>query len=77
MDGLIVGIDMMARHCGPRKYRKRIFLITDGEKETKFDEAEKRTVIQNMNETDTRLNVITLDFCDELAEDEEEDEEDD
>ena len=26
-----------------------------------------------MNESDTRLNVITLDFCDELAEDEEED----
>ncbi len=25
-----------------------------------------------MNTTDTRLNVITLDFCDELAEDDEE-----
>jgi hypothetical protein len=27
-----------------------------------------------MNMTDTRLNVITLDFCDELAEDEDEEE---
>jgi len=29
-----------------------------------------------MNATDTRLNVITLDFCDELAEEEEEEETD-
>ncbi len=28
-----------------------------------------------MNDTDTRLNVITLDFCDDLDEDEDEDEE--
>jgi hypothetical protein len=28
-----------------------------------------------MNATDTRLNVITLDFCDELAEEDEEEEE--
>ncbi len=28
-----------------------------------------------MNETDARLNVITLDFCDDLAEDEDEEEE--
>jgi len=32
LDGLIVGMDMIARHCGTKKYKKRIFLITDGEK---------------------------------------------
>ena len=37
MDGLIVGMDMMARHCGTKKYKKRVFVITDGEKQTKFD----------------------------------------
>ena len=73
MDGLIVAMDMIARHVGTKKYKKRIFVITDGEKEAKFDEQERKTVIRNMNESDTRLNVITLDFCDELAEDEEED----
>jgi hypothetical protein len=77
MDGLIVAMDMLQRHCGTRKYKKRIFVITDGEKAAKYDEKEKKSVIQNMNETDTRLNVITLDFCDDLAEDEEEEEDDD
>ena len=30
-----------------------------------------------MNESDARLNVITLDFCDEMAEDEQEEDEED
>ena len=38
MDGLIVAMDMIARHVGTKKYKKRIFVITDGEKEAKFDE---------------------------------------
>jgi hypothetical protein len=75
MDGLIVAMDMLQRHCGTKKYKKRIFVITDGEKQAKYDAKEKSSVIQNMNETDTRLNVITLDFCNELAEDDEEEEE--
>ena len=76
MDGLIVALDMMSRHCGTKKYKKRIFLITDGEKLAKCTEEEKRDVIKSMNETDTRLNVITLDFCDDLAEDEDGEEDD-
>ena len=67
-------MDMLARHCGTKKYKKRIFVISDGEKEAKFDKKEMRTIIESMNESDTRLNVITLDFCDDLAEDEDEDE---
>lgn len=74
MDGMIVAMDMIARHCGTKKYKKRIFVITDGEKEAKCSNEEKRQVIRSMNESDTRLNVITLDFCDDLAEDEDEEE---
>lgn len=66
---------MIARHCGTKKYKKRIFLITDGEKQAQVSEKEKKAIIQSMNESDTRLNVITMDFCDDLAEDEDEDEE--
>jgi hypothetical protein len=73
MDGLIVAMDMISRHCGTKKYKRRIFVITDGEKEAKVSAEEKRTVISSMNESDTRLNVITLDFCDDLA-DEDDDE---
>lgn len=75
MDGLIVALDMLSRHCGTKKYKKRIFVITDGEKEAKCSAEERRQVIESMNETDTRLNVITLDFCDDLDEDEDEEEE--
>ena len=32
MDALEVSLDMMERFCGNKKYRKRLFLITDGEK---------------------------------------------
>ena len=75
MDGLIVAMNMLDKHCGTKKYKKRIFVITDGEKKAKFDVHEKKQVIANMNATDTRLNVITLDFCDELAEDDDDEEE--
>ena len=75
MDALIVGIDMLMSHTGKKKYRRRIFLITDGEKETKFDKQELKTVIKNMNETETKLNVISLGFCDDLEDDEDEEEE--
>ncbi len=50
-------------------------MITDGEKDIKVDKHELKSVIETMNANDTRLNVITLDFCDELGEDDEEEDE--
>ncbi|TNV73932.1 hypothetical protein FGO68_gene16167 [Halteria grandinella] len=75
VDGLIVAMDMMARHCGTKKYKRRIFVITDGERETKYDQDDFKTIASSMNETDTRLNVITLDFCEDLDEEDDEEEE--
>jgi len=72
MDGLIVATDMIDRHCGTKKYKKRVFVITDGEKLANVKPHEMKQVIANMNATDTRLNVISLDFCDELADEEDE-----
>lgn len=74
VDGLIVAMDMLARHCGTKKYKKRIFVVTDGEREARIQDKERKTLVSSMNETDTRLNVIALDFCDDLAEDEEDEE---
>ncbi len=31
VDGLVTALDMIDRHCGNKKYKKRVFLITDGE----------------------------------------------
>jgi len=33
-------MDMMVRHCGDKKYKKRVFVITDGERETQYDPRE-------------------------------------
>ena len=75
LDGLIVAMDMLNSFCGTKKYKKRIFLITDGERETKANAAELRSLVETINERDIRLNVITLDFANEMAEDSESDEE--
>jgi len=32
IDALEVALDMLEKFCGKRKYRKRLFMITDGEK---------------------------------------------
>jgi hypothetical protein len=57
------------------RYKRRIFLITDGEKDVKAEKHELKSVIETMNANDTRLNVITLDFCNDLGEDDEDEDE--
>ena len=36
IDALIVGLDLLIHFTGTKKYKKRVFLITDGEKKTKI-----------------------------------------
>ena len=31
IDGLVTAIDLIDKHCANKKYKKRVFLITDGE----------------------------------------------
>lgn len=66
---------MLNNFCGTKKYKKRIFLITDGERETKYNSSELKSLIEAIQEKDIRLNVITLDFANEMAEDSESGEE--
>jgi len=75
MDGLIVAVDLLNAYCGTRKYKRRVFLITDGERETQYSKDELRTVVENFNAQDARLNVIALDFCEDLADDDESEDE--
>jgi hypothetical protein len=74
MDGLIVGLDMLCRFVGTKKYKKRVFLITDGEKETAYSKGELAEIVNTIKKNEIKLNAITLDFCNELAEDDDEDE---
>jgi hypothetical protein len=69
IEGLWVATEMIKKHCGTKKYKKRIFLMTDGERPSKDD----RTVVEEIKKTDIRFNVIAIDFAQELA-DEDEDE---
>ena len=77
IDGLIVSLDMIKRFCGTKKYKKRVFLITDGEKQATATKKEFDSLVQQMNENDVRLNVITLDFANEFGEDSSSDQSDD
>jgi len=65
IDALIVAIDMLAKHCQKRKYNKRIFLITDGQSKT-ADTEDLKEVVNNLKEAEIKLNVIALDFCNDL-----------
>ena len=49
MDGLIVAADLLNEYCGTKKYKRRVFLITDGERDTQYSKEELRTVIENFN----------------------------
>jgi len=62
---------MIDRHCEKRKYKKRVFLITDGESPTtKNVEDRVNSMLGTLQEKDIRLNVIAMDFAHELAEEE-------
>ena len=76
VDALEVSMDMLERFCGNKKYRKRLFMITDGEKDL-GEVAERRikALVNHMKDRDVRLNVITLDFGNELAQEESEEDE--
>jgi uncharacterized protein YegL len=67
VDGLVTALDMIDRHCGTRKYKKRVFLITDGENHCETNTSEVQSLIEKMNEKGVRMNVITLDFANELG----------
>lgn len=67
---------MLNLFCGNKKYKKRLFLITDGEKaDVTKNFGRNHEMVELMQEKDIRLNVITLDFANELGQDESDDEE--
>lgn len=76
-DGLNVGLDMLTKFVGTKKFKKRIFLITDGEKQTNSNDSKMRDIIESINMHDVKLNCITVDFCQDLADDDDDEDEED
>lgn len=50
IDGLVTAMDMLGRHCGTKKYKKRVFLITDGESPNSANKPEFDSLVSKMNE---------------------------
>lgn len=76
MDGLVVALDMLTKFCGTKKYRRRLFLITDGEKKTCYEKMELDVIAKTIKNNDVKLNCITLDFCNDLCEDDSDEDDD-
>lgn len=61
-------------NLGNKKYSKRIFVITDGESEVK--EADQiDAIIDQLNQSDTSVNIIAIDFWKSLDESEDSEQE--
>ena len=76
VDTLLVGLDMLMLHTGKKKYKRRLFLITDGERKAKLEKYELGRLVEVIKENDIKLNCITLDFCNDLDDDDEDKEND-
>ena len=66
VEGLWVAVEMIKKHCGTKKYKKRIFLMTDGERP--LTSTDHRTLTEDMKKADIRFNVIAIDFADDEEE---------
>ncbi|KAH3742839.1 ATP-dependent DNA helicase [Pelomyxa schiedti] len=60
IDALVVGMDMIARKTMKKKYKKRIFLITDGGCPVLQDNLD--VILERLNSMEIRLNIIGIDF---------------
>lgn len=65
---------MIIKHTGTKKYKRRIFLITDGERKSKIESYEMKKLVEVIGDNDIKLNCITLDFCNNIDEDDEDEE---
>eukprot|EP01102_Stenamoeba_stenopodia_P012456 TRINITY_DN3947_c0_g2_i1.p1 TRINITY_DN3947_c0_g2~~TRINITY_DN3947_c0_g2_i1.p1 ORF type:complete len:754 (+),score=228.50 TRINITY_DN3947_c0_g2_i1:208-2469(+) len=68
MDALILGMDLLQKKTDRKKYRKRIFLVTDAGCRTRNKE-DVPAVLEQFNKMEAGLNVIGIDFSDEEDED--------
>jgi len=82
LDAIIVAMDALCRRVGTKKFKKRIFVVTDGEKEMDgMDDG--GSIIKQAQDEEIEINVVGIgdqlvsDFTKMVDEEEEEEEEDD
>ena len=47
---------------GKKKYAKRIFLLTNGEGKTEYNEAAIKNLVKEAAVLDVKINIVCLDF---------------
>jgi ATP-dependent DNA helicase 2 subunit 2 len=70
-DVMNVGVDMLVKYCKKNKFKKRLFLITDGERKQSADKDKVSDLVDRINLEDIKVNCITVDFCDTVDDKEE------
>ena len=68
-------IDEFVAKYGKKKWEKKIFLITDGESMSSFSEKKIEELAERINENGIKVNIICVDFYEELDKDDDEEEE--
>ena len=61
LDAVVIGIDMISKRCGKKKYKKRMFILTDGNSTTMSDD-QLNDIVDQINLNDIRVNVIAIGF---------------
>ena len=68
-------IDEFVAKYGKKKWEKKIFLITDGESMSSFSEKKIEELAERINENGIKINIICVDFYEELDKDDDDEEE--
>ena len=68
-------IDEFVAKYGKKKWEKKIFLITDGESMSSFSEKKIEELAERINENGIKVNIICVDFYEELDKDDDDEEE--
>lgn len=56
IDALVVGMDLLVKHTGKKKYERRIFLVTEASGPCNTDDLQ--TVLSQFQKIEVRLNVM-------------------
>ena len=74
IEGLLVALGQFKTVCGTKKFSKRIFLITDGESQLQGEE-DLEEIGQEIKNLGVKINCIAMDFCNDLEDESDNDEE--
>jgi hypothetical protein len=55
-------LNELNKHCGKKKYNKRMFVFTNGMGESSFSSAEISTLAHKITNSCVKLNIIPIDF---------------